>query len=162
MSLAAVWANPVAGMPRTRHNDRLMYNLFMLTLLQTEENARLVPEKLRIFLLLGVVNEPDVLVRNLLNLVEPLAFVVFRNLRVFQQFFQTFVRIAADAPHRVASLFGELVHMARQLLAALLGERRKRDPYDFTVVRRIQSEIGNANRTLNCRDQRRIERLRDD
>src|SRR5687767_803154 len=101
MSFAAVWANPVADMPRTRHNDRFMYNLFMLTLLPTEESARLVPEKLCVFLLLRVVNEPDVLVRNLLHLVEPLAFIVFGNLRIFKQFLQTFVRIAADTPHRV-------------------------------------------------------------
>ena len=37
VSLAADWAKPVLAMPMTAHSDKLMYNFFMLTLLQREE-----------------------------------------------------------------------------------------------------------------------------
>src|SRR5688572_20647989 len=76
VSLAAGWANPVLAMPRARHSDRFMYNFFMLTLLQREESARLVPEQVGVFLLLSVVDQLDVLIGDLLDLVEPFPLVV--------------------------------------------------------------------------------------
>src|SRR5262249_32464681 len=93
----------------------------------------LLAEKLRILLLLQLVDLFDVAVGELLDLVEPLALVVLGDLVVFEQLLQPVVRLAADLANAVPSLFAQLVHVARQLFAALFGQRRDRDTHDLSV-----------------------------
>src|SRR5262245_22907985 len=94
----------------------------------------LAAEKFRVFLLLQLVDLLDVAVGEPLDLVEPLALVVFGDLVVLEQFLEAIVRVATDAPDGVASLFRELVHVTRQLLAAFFGQRRDRNAHDLAVV----------------------------
>ena len=104
----------------------------------------------------------DVLVGDLLDLVEPLLLVVLGDLVILEQLLQPVVGVAAHLADAVAALLGQLVDVARQLLAALFGERRERDAHDLAVVGRVQAEIGGANRLLDRAELRRVERLRDD
>ena len=54
---------------------------------------------------------------------RPLPLVVLGHLVVLQQLLQPLVGVAADGTNAVASLFGQLVDVARELLAPLVGER---------------------------------------
>ena len=104
----------------------------------------------------------DVLVGDLLDLVEALLLVVFGDAVVLEQLLQAIVGVAADLPDAVAALLGQLVDVPRELLAALLGERRNRDAHDLAVVGRVQAEAGGADRLFDRAELRRVERLRDD
>ena len=78
----------------------------------------------------------DVLVGDLLHFVEAAPLVVFGDLVVLEQLLQPVVGVAADLADAVAAFFGVLVHELRELLAALLGQRRDRDADDLAVVGR--------------------------
>jgi len=71
-----------------------------------------MPEEVGVFLVLGVVDELDMLIGNLLDFVEPLSLIVLRNHRVLQQFLLPVVCVAPHAAHGIAAFLGELVHVA--------------------------------------------------
>ena len=105
---------------------------------------------------------PDVEVRELLHFVEPLLFVVFRNLVVLEELLEALVGVPAHLTDAVAPVLAQLVDVPRQLLAALFGQGRKGYAHDLAVVGWIQAQVGGADGLFDGPELRRIERLRDD
>jgi len=103
-----------------------------------------------------------VLVGHLLHLIEPLPLVVFRDLVLLEELLQTFVRVTAGIADDVAAFLGLLVDVTRQLFEALVGQRWNRNADHLAVIRRIQAEVGRADRFLDLLHGRGIERLRHD
>jgi len=60
---------------------------------------------------------------------------------ILQELLQALVRVATDLPEDVAALFGQLVHVARQLLSPLIGERGNGHPHQLAVRRGVQAEV---------------------
>ena len=67
--------------------------------------------------------------------------------------------VGAGVADRDAAFLGELVDHLHQLLAPLLGEGRQRHPDQVALGRRIQAEIGVADRLLDGLRERLVERL---
>ena len=77
--------------------------------------------------------------------------VVFGDLVFLEQLLQPVVGVAAHLPDGVAALLGVLVHEARHLLAALVGQRRDRNADDLAVVGGIEAEVGAADGLVRWR-----------
>ena len=78
---------------------------------QPEARPSAVPSRSCVFLLLQLVDQLDVIVGDLLDLVEALPLVVFRNLVILQQLLEPVVGVAAHLADDVASFLGLLVHV---------------------------------------------------
>ena len=102
-----------------------------------------------VLLLLQVVDLLDVLIGDLLDFVEALLLVVFRDLVVLEQLLQPLVGVAPHLAHAVAAFLGQLVDVARQLLAAFLGERRHAESGPPCRRSRVQAEIRGADGLLD-------------
>src|SRR5262249_41518389 len=110
-------------------------------------------EEFLVLLLLQLVNLLDVPVGDLLNLVETLALVVFRDLVVLEELLQPFVGVAPDLAHAVPALLAQLVDMSGQLLPALVGQSRDGNAHELPVVRRVQPQVRGADRPLDSGEQ---------
>src|SRR5215210_7009790 len=88
------------------------------------------------FLLFGsrqLVNLADVSIGELLHFVEPCALAVFGDGFVLQELLQAVVGVAANIAYGRAMLFGDLVHLLGQLLAALFRQRWNRNAHELAV-----------------------------
>src|SRR3954454_18094300 len=97
-------------------------------------------EKLSVLFLLQIVDASDVVVGNLLDFFQSLLLVVLRDFVVLEKLLQAIVGISPYLADAVATLLAQLVDVLRELLAALLGERRQGNADDFAVVGWIQAE----------------------
>src|SRR5579863_4756769 len=88
----------------------------------------------------------DELVGELLHLVFGLAFLVFGDLLVLEQFLDVMQRIAAHVAHRDLRALAFVRNMLGQFLAALLGQRRQVDPDHRAGGGRVEAEIGGDDR----------------
>ena len=72
------------------------------------------------------------------------------------------VRVAADVAHGDARVLGLVADDLDELLAPLLGQRRHRNADDVAGGRRIQAEVGVADRLFDHRDHLLLPRLHRD
>src|SRR5687768_14192212 len=77
-------------------------------------------------------------------------FIVFADQFLGEEFLDVPHGITADIPQCHFALFNVTVNKPNQLLSTLFGERRYRNPYDLTIVGRIQSQLGFSDRLLYC------------
>ncbi len=117
---------------------------------------------LRFLLLQGRVDLLDVLVRELLDLGEGVLLVVLADVVVLEQLLQVLVRVAAHVADGDAALLGVLVGDLHEVLAALLRQRRHRDPDDLAVVLRVEVEVGGADGLLDRGEERGVPGLERD
>src|SRR5215467_13468960 len=101
---------------------------FVASFRRPSGSTRTLPAKqLGVLLLLRLVDQPDVAVRDALDLFEALSLVVLGNLMVLEQLLQTIVRLTADVADGIAALFRKLVDVAGEFFPALLGQGRDRN-----------------------------------
>src|SRR5262245_42571304 len=93
----------------------------------------LLSEELRVLLLLRVVDQLHVAVRDPLDLVEALAFIVLGDLVIFEQLLQSIVGVAPDVADRVAPFLRELVDVTGEFPPALFGQSGNRNPDHLAV-----------------------------
>ena len=87
-------------------------------------------------MLVQLVDQLHVLVRELLHAVLGAVQVVGSDLAVLLELLQLRDRVAAHVAQRDPALLGELADDLDEILAALLGELRDGEPDDLAVVRR--------------------------
>ena len=91
----------------------------------------------------------DVRVRQLLNLVESVAFVVLGDLFVLELFFRASFAACLHVSNGDAMVLGEFVDLLCELLTPLFVKRRHGQPDDLAVIRRVKSEVGSDDRFFN-------------
>ena len=94
----------------------------------------------------------DLGVRELLQLGLCPALLVLARLAALAQVAQVVHAVAADVPDRHTALLGKLVHDLHELLAALLGQLRDREPDQVPVVGGREAEVGLQDRLLDRLD----------
>src|SRR5262249_34794373 len=107
----------------------------------------------------NVVDGGDVLVGQLLDLLLAVLALVFGDVAVLFGFLDHVHRVAPRRAHRHARLLGLLADDLRELLAALLRERRNRQPHELAVGDRVDPEVARADRLVDHRDHRLLPRL---
>src|SRR5690606_3648344 len=113
-------------------------------------------------LLLGLeqlVDPGNVLVRQLLDLIELAARLVFTHLVRLLPPLDVLVRLLARVPHRHPALLRHLVEQPHHLPPPLLRQRRDRDPDDVPVVHGVQAELRAPARLPDRADQPLVPRL---
>src|SRR5262249_33728838 len=115
--------------------------------------------QLVLFALEHPVDLRDELIGELLELLlGPLA-LILGDLAVLDVLVDLFLGVATDVAHGDASVLGAIAHRLRELLATLLGERRKAEPDDLSVVRRIETEVARLDRLLDRGHRVTVERV---
>src|SRR4051794_14162969 len=101
----------------------------------------------------------DALVGDLLQLGLGAALLVLADLALLAQLAQVVHDVAADVADLDPALLRDVVRDLDELLAALLGQRRDRQADEVAVVRRVEPQVGVADRLLDRLDRARIEGL---
>jgi hypothetical protein len=97
-----------------------------------------------------------------LQFIERTALLVFRDRLVLEQAFGMVVRVAAQVAHRDPRVLGGVAHDFRQVAAPLFGQRRHRHAQQVALGRRIEAEVGLADRALDLRAHALFPRLHAD
>src|SRR5579862_2261738 len=137
---------------------------FSVTVSRAEPGTGTWPERshlhdLGLFVLQQVFDLLDVLVGELLDAALRSALLVVADVAVSHELVEVAHHVAADVPHRDTPLLRHVPDELGELLTPLLGELWDRQPDQFAVVRRRQSEVGLLDRPLDLLDRRRVERL---
>src|SRR5207244_2541524 len=84
---------------------------------------------------------------------------VLGRLAIFLQLVELVSRRAPQIAHGDAALLGLMLHALHELAPTLLVELREHDADDHTVVRRVEAEVGVADRLLDGADLRLVMRV---
>jgi hypothetical protein len=122
-------------------------------------NDRQQLHDLFLFGLRDVVDAGDVLVRQLLDPRLALLALVLGDLLVLLRVLDHVHGVAASGAHGNARLLGLLAHDLREILAALLRQRRDRQAHELRIGDRVDAEIAGADRLVDDRDHRLLPRL---